>query len=412
MTVSLSPAPLWVRVDRSQLTQVLLNLAINARDAMDGEGRLTIEVGNAFLDQDYADGHADVSAGQYVMLAVTDTGCGMAPELIEKIFEPFFTTKAEGRGTGLGLSMVYGFVKQSSGHIKVYSEVDHGTTFKLYLPRSNESEDLLVSDEGRPVRGGTETVLVVEDDDAVRELAVATLADLGYAVLKARDANAALTIVESGVPIDLLFTDVVMPGPLKSPELARKARDRLPNLAVLYTSGYTQNAIVHHGRLDEGVELLSKPYSREALARKLRHVLASQAQGATAKLAHGVGSPPPRALSRTVLLCDDEDLVRDALGELLQARGFRALLASGGAEALQLAARNDFDVLIADVGLADMSGMELARRVRESRPDCPVLFASGRRESLPAELADAAFILKPFGIEELCDAIESALVQR
>ena len=401
---------LWnTLVDRSNIESALLNLAINARDAMGGEGRLTIEVGNAFLDQDYADGHADVSAGQYVMLAVTDTGCGMTPELIEKIFEPFFTTKAEGQGTGLGLSMVYGFVKQSSGHIKVYSEVDHGTTFKLYLPRSNESEDLLVSDEGRPVRGGTETVLVVEDDDAVRELAVATLADLGYAVLKARDANAALTIVESGVPIDLLFTDVVMPGPLKSPELARKARDRLPNLAVLYTSGYTQNAIVHHGRLDEGVELLSKPYSREALARKLRHVLANQTQAAIAKLAHGVESPPPRVLSRTVLLCDDEDMVRDALGELLQARGFRALLASGGAEALQLAARNDFDVLIADLGLADMSGMELARRVRESRPDCPVLFVSGRRESLPAELADAAFILKPFGIEELCDAIESAL---
>ena len=399
---------LWnTLVDRSNIESALLNLAINARDAMDGEGRLTIEVGNAFLDQDYADGHADVSTGQYVMLAVTDTGCGMAPELVEKIFEPFFTTKAEGRGTGLGLSMVYGFVKQSSGHIKVYSEVGHGTTFKLYLPRSNQSEDLLVSDEGRPIRGGTETVLVVEDDDAVRELAVTTLADLGYAVLKARDAKAALTIVESGVPIDLLFTDVVMPGPLKSPELARKARDRLPNLAVLYTSGYTQNAIVHHGRLDEGVELLSKPYSREALARKLRHVLANQTQATIAKLSRSGVSTPVRALSRTVLLCEDEDMVRDALGELLQAKGFRTLLAADGSEALRLAARNDFDVLVADIGLADMSGMELARRVREARPDCPVLFASGRRENLPAELADAAFILKPFGIEELCEAIAS-----
>jgi PAS domain S-box-containing protein len=402
---------LWnTLVDRSNIESALLNLAINARDAMGGEGRLTIEVGNAFLDQEYADGHPDVSAGQYVMLAVTDTGCGMAPELIEKIFEPFFTTKAE-RGTGLGLSMVYGFVKQSSGHIKVYSEVGHGTTFKLYLPRSNQSEDLPVSDEGRPVRGGTETVLVVEDDDAVRELAVATLADLGYAVLKARDAEAALTIVESGVPIDLLFTDVVMPGPLKSPELARKARDRLPNLAVLYTSGYTQNAIVHHGRLDEGVELLSKPYSREALARKLRHVLANRPQPDAGKLARD-GRPPPRARSRTVLLCEDEDMVRDALGELLEANDYRTLLASNGSEALRLAARNGFDVLVADIGLADMSGIELARRVRESRPDCPVLFASGRRESLPAELADAVFILKPFGIEELCDAIASTLGPR
>jgi PAS domain S-box-containing protein len=401
---------LWnTLVDRSNIESALLNLAINARDAMRGEGRLTIEVGNAFLDQDYADQHADVSPGQYVMLAVTDTGCGIAPDLVGKIFEPFFTTKPEGQGSGLGLSMVYGFVKQSSGHIKVYSEIGHGTTFKLYLPRANQSEDLLVSEEAPLVRGGTETVLVVEDDDAVRELAVATLADLGYAVLKARDAEAALAIVESGAPIDLLFTDVVMPGPLKSTELARKARDRLPNLAVLYTSGYTQNAIVHHGRLDEGVELLSKPYSREALARKLRHVLAKQTRGSIAGSTPAASSPPS---TRTVLLCEDEDLVRDALGELLQARGFRVLLASGGAEALQLAAAHDFDVLVTDIGLADMPGVELARRVREARPECPVLFASGRREALPAELADGAFILKPFGIEALCDAIASVLEPR
>ncbi len=404
---------LWnTQVDRSNLESALLNLAINARDAMSGEGRLTIEVGNAFLDQDYANDHADVSPGHYVMLAVSDTGCGIAPELVGKIFEPFFTTKPEGRGTGLGLSMVYGFVKQSSGHVNVYSEIDHGTTFKLYLPRSDQSEDQPISGEGRPVHGGTETVLVVEDDDAVRELAVATLADLGYAVLKARDAEAALAIVESGAPIDVLFTDVVMPGPLKSTELARKARERLPNLAVLYTSGYTQNAIMRRDRIDDGAELLSKPYSREALARQLRHVLASRARARIAGLARAGASPAQPVSPRTVLLCEDEGTVREALGELLQAHGFTALLASGGAEALQLAAAHDFDVLVADIGLADMSGMELARRVREARPDCPVLFASGRRESLPAELADATFILKPFGIDELCDAIALALGPR
>ena len=195
-----------------------------------------------------------------------------------KAFEPFFTTKPEGRGTGLGLSMVYGFVRQSGGHIKIDSEVGQGTTIRLYLPRSLQSEDPLVDIDAMPVVGGSEMVLVAEDDEAVRETVVALLNDLGYRVLKAKDAQSALSIIESGMPIDLLFTDVVMPGTLKSTELARKARERIPHLAVLFTSGYSQNAITSAGRLDENVELLSKPYSRDALARKLRHVLANAAQ--------------------------------------------------------------------------------------------------------------------------------------
>jgi PAS domain S-box-containing protein len=260
-------------VDTAQVENALLNLAINARDAMGGHGKLTIEVGNTSLDDAYAVRHGDVTPGQYVMLAVTDNGCGMTQDVIEQVFEPFFTTKPEGQGTGLGLSMVYGFVKQSGGHIKIYSEPGEGTTVRIYLPRSRAQESVEPVTETTTAMGGAETILVVEDDADVRGTVVELISDLGYRVLKARDARSALAIVESGAKIDLLFTDVVMPGEMRSPELARRARERLRNLAVIYTSGYTENAIVHDGRLDEGVDLLSKPYTREALARKLRQAL-------------------------------------------------------------------------------------------------------------------------------------------
>jgi PAS domain S-box-containing protein len=268
---------LWnTLVDPAQIENALLNLAINARDAMSGSGRLTIEVGNAFLDDDYARAHADVAPGQYVVIAVSDTGSGMAPEVMAQVFEPFFTTKPLGTGTGLGLSMVYGFVKQSGGHVNVYSKVGHGTTMKLYLPRAHESEDVVATIANDPVSGGSETILVAEDDEAVRDTVVEMLGELGYRVLKAADAASALTVIESGIAIDLLFTDVVMPGSLQSPELARKARELLPRIAVLFTSGYTRNAIVHGGRLDPGVDLLNKPYTRDALARKVRQVLGAR----------------------------------------------------------------------------------------------------------------------------------------
>ena len=265
-------------VDPAQVENALLNLVINARDAMEGVGRLTIEAGNALLDEDYVRQQPELAAGQYVMLAVTDTGSGMSPEVLARVFEPFFSTKPEGKGTGLGLSMVYGFVKQSGGHVKLYSEPGHGTTVKLYLPRTTGSEDMApLTDAQGSEPGGTETILVAEDDDGVRSTVVEMLGQLGYHVLQARDAASALTVIESGVPIDLLFTDVVMPGSLRSPDLARKARQRLPGIGVLFTSGYTQNAIVHGGRLDAGVELLGKPYTQDALARKIRQVLDSRA---------------------------------------------------------------------------------------------------------------------------------------
>jgi PAS domain S-box-containing protein len=272
-------AGLWnTLVDPGNLENALLNMAINARDAMDGDGRLTIEATNVFLDSDYETAHETVTRGEYVMVAVTDTGTGMSAAVIEQAFEPFFTTKPEGRGTGLGLSMVYGFVKQSGGHINIESTLGQGSTIKLYLPRSMQSAEPLGELDALPASGGNEMILVAEDDEHVRETVVAMLNDLGYRVLKAKDAQSALSIIESGMPIDLLFTDVIMPGPLKSTELARKARERMPNLAVLFTSGYTEDAFAAPGSGSESVELLSKPYSRDALARKLRQMLAESVQ--------------------------------------------------------------------------------------------------------------------------------------
>ena len=261
-------------VDTAQLENAVLNLCINARDAMAGSGKLTIVIENAVLDDDYARAHIDVTPGDYVMIAVGDSGSGMPPDVLQRAFDPFFSTKPEGKGTGLGLSMVFGFVKQSGGHVGIASEVGVGTTVRLYLPRSLEAGDAPAPGEGdQAAVGGTETVLVVEDNEAVCDIAVEMLSGLGYTVLKAHDAVGAMDIVDSGVPVDLLFTDVVMPGPLRSPELARRARARLPALAVLFTSGYAEDAIVHDGRLDPGLDLLGKPYTRHALARKVRLVL-------------------------------------------------------------------------------------------------------------------------------------------
>lgn len=268
---------LWhCAVDPAQAENALLNLVLNARDAMaQGCGTLTIDAGNAVLDTDTVRQHPELAGGEFVLLTVADTGAGMPPDVAARVFEPFFSTKPEGKGTGLGLSMVYGFVKQSGGHVRIDSVEGTGTTVRLYLPRTTAEPDSdAPAASAPPTEGGHETVLVAEDDDAVRAAVADLLAHMGYQVLQARDAAAALAIVESGAAIDVLFTDVVMPGPLRSPELARRARERLPGLAVLFTSGYTQHAIDHGGRLDAGVELLSKPYTQDALARKIRSVLA------------------------------------------------------------------------------------------------------------------------------------------
>jgi len=405
---------LWnILIDPGNLENALLNLAINARDAMNGRGRLTIEAGNAWLDDDYARVHPDATPGRYVLVAVTDTGCGMAPDIIEKVFEPFFTTKPEGHGTGLGLSMVYGFVKQSDGHIKIYSEVGHGTTFKLYLPRTTRAEDSLPSQEKGPIQGGHETILVAEDDDSVREIVVTLLTELGYHVLQAKDAQSALCILESGIAVDLLFTDVVMPGPIRSPDLARRARALLPGVAILFTSGYTENAIVHGGRLDEGVELISKPYSNEALARKVRTVLSSRPPAAPVDARSSSPSRPSAAATvhktskpLRILLCEDDELIRVAVVEMLQMKGHKVTEAATAQQALTAYADKNFDVLVTDVGLPDGSGVELAKAVRQRTPNLPVLFATGRfnDDRVPTE-SRTRTILKPYGSEDLLRAI-------
>ncbi|TVR08697.1 MAG: PAS domain S-box protein, partial [Salinarimonadaceae bacterium] len=266
---------LWMtEVDPSQLESALLNLALNARDAMPDGGSLTIETANASLDEDYVAREFDVGAGQYVLIVVTDTGHGIPPDELGRIFEPFFTTKQVGMGTGLGLSMVYGFVKQSGGHIRVYSEVGEGTTFRLYFPRSRtKGAKMEIEGEGRTTAGGVETILVVEDDDLVRQHVTLQLEALGYRVLAAPTGREALKIIEQTLEIDLLFTDVVMPGGMGGRDLVDAARKIRPDLKVLFTSGYTENSIVHNGRLDPGVDLLSKPYRRDQLALKIRKIL-------------------------------------------------------------------------------------------------------------------------------------------
>ena len=272
-------AGLWrVMADGHQLENSILNLAVNARDAMPAGGRLTIETGNVFLDEAYiaADAGAGVPPGQYAMIAVSDTGVGMTADVRGKVFEPFFTTKSVGQGTGLGLAQVYGFIKQSNGHIKIYSEVGQGTTVKLYLPRLRT----LVAEAPRPVTenvanliGAGETILVVEDEEKVRNFTVEVLQEYGYHVIGVENAAPALEIMEGGQAVDLLFTDVILTGSMNGRHLADAVLERWPGTPVLFTTGYTRNAIIHHGRLDEGINFIGKPFTASALAQTVRRIL-------------------------------------------------------------------------------------------------------------------------------------------
>jgi len=265
-------------IDPSQLSTAILNLALNARDAMPDGGKLTLETRNVVLDENYARHNSEVTAGNYIMIAVSDTGEGIPASLLDKVFEPFFTTKEVGKGSGLGLSMVYGFVKQSNGHIKIYSEEGHGTTVKLYLPQAADVADVadaLPAEIGiAECERGDNSILIVEDDALVREYVVTQISRLGYATLAASNAAEALAIINGSERIDLLFTDVIIPGGMNGRQLAIEAVRLRPGLKVLYTSGYTENAIVHHGRLDAGVLLLPKPYLSSDLARMIRTALA------------------------------------------------------------------------------------------------------------------------------------------
>jgi len=273
---TVSGAGLWPALaDPSELENALVNLCVNARDAMPEGGRLTIETSNAYLDEAYiATIPEPVAAGQYVMVAVTDTGHGMTPEILAQVFEPFFTTKAVGKGTGLGLSQVYGFVRQSGGHVRIYSEVGQGTTIKLYMPRANKgaAEDS-IEVKPRTADGGGETILVVEDHEEVRQFSCGILRELGYDVIEATTGRQALDLLQRTDDIALVFTDVVLPDGMDGRALAVEMQRRRSGLKVLFTTGYTRNAIVHNGRLDADVEFLGKPFTFAELANKVRGML-------------------------------------------------------------------------------------------------------------------------------------------
>ena len=405
-------ASTWnIQVDPHQLESVILNLGINARDAMPEGGKLTIEIANAMLDEKYVMARSDVTPGQYVLIAVSDTGTGMTQEVLEHACEPFFTTKPEGVGSGLGLSMAYGFVKQSGGHFDIYSELGSGTVVKMYFPRTFEAEAITSPVTSRPIVGGTETILVVEDDPEVQATVVEMLSHLGYKVMKANNADNALVLLESGMPIDLLFTDVVMPGKLRSPELAKKARELHPNIEVLFTSGYTHNAIVHGGRLDPGVSLLSKPYVQDELANKIRHLLSNRQRLTLSQHAF----PNPHAAKDQirklrVLVVEDIPESRQVTCELVGALGSKVRGVADPQEALTLMDAESFDVLIADYRLPGMNGLEMAKRAKAKHPVLKVIFASGYGEHLehtpPFKFVS---LPKPFDIESLCEALQLAL---
>ena len=378
---------LWnTLADPAQVESAVLNLALNARDAMTEGGRLTIEITNAVLDDAYAR-QAELEPGQYVLLAVSDTGHGMSAETLARVFEPFFTTKGAEKGTGLGLSMVYGFVKQSNGHAQIYSEPGEGTTVKIYLPRSQRTVSLVDQPSGESLAGRSEIILVVEDDDLVRASTVGMLRDLGYTCVHAHDGAAALTVIQSGVKIDLLFTDVIMPGPVKSRDLANEALRLKPNLPVLFTSGYSENAIVHQGRLDEGVQLLSKPFSRDDLARKIRGLL--------------------QKLRPVVLVVEDDALVRMSAVDMVETLGFTALQAMDAKEALAaLNSAERIDILFTDIGLPGMRGPELAAKALELHPELKVIFASGYGETQEAQAVTGAVHLgKPYQHSQLAEVL-------
>ncbi len=393
--------------DPGQLENALINLAVNARDAMADGGRLTLEVSNAFLDDRYAAAHEEVTSGQYACIAMSDTGTGMDPETIARAFEPFFTTKPEGHGTGLGLAQVYGFAKQSGGHVKIYSESGQGTTVRLYLPRDRRPAEEEILPDATASTGGAETILVVEDDPRVQEAVVETLGSLGYKALRASDAGAALAVLQAGVDVDLVFTDVVMPGPITSVELARRARELRPRVAILFTSGYTENSIVHHGRLDRDVELLSKPYAREDLARKIRGMLRSVPGAGAVPDVPRVETSPTRL---HVLVVEDEALIRMTTITLIEDLGHTTIEATDGTAALALLQQDSsIDVLLVDLGLPDMDGRELVARARALRPGMAVIVATGSGEVWNIE--DTVPLPKPYD-EAMLRAALAALPAR
>ena len=384
------PDGLWnTLADRDQLQNVVLNLAINARDAMDGVGSLDITLANTTLFPGSLRSRPDLPAGDYVMLTMQDSGAGMTPEVRERAFEPFFTTKAEGVGTGLGLSMAYGFVTQSGGHIDIGSAPGAGATVQLYLPRADLQEEGPASTVAEAVVGGTENILVVEDDEPVRSAVCAMLQGLGYTVRSAGDAEAALRLLQDGAPADLLFTDVVMPGALRAPDLVRAAQSMRPGLAVLYTSGYTRDAVLHDAAGEEAL-LLRKPYRREQLAQKVREALARSGPAAASSVRTG----------QRVLVVESQDDSRQIACDMLSLLGHAARGVSGLDGARQALAAADYDVLlVAD----DVPDADAAARLAAQRRLRLVLIGTGG--DTPAAGSDTVVVSKPYSMDKLRAAL-------
>ncbi|WP_064574177.1 hybrid sensor histidine kinase/response regulator [Cupriavidus gilardii] len=407
-----TPDDLWnVKADRNQLENALLNLAINGRDAMRGGGTLTISAANVVLDgASSPDPDADTwtgntperPEGDYVVFRVADTGTGMTADVLEHAFEPFFTTKADGHGTGLGLSMVFGFVKQSGGHIAIQSTVGRGTTVQMFFPRCLEAETPETAEQEPAPVGGGETVLVVEDDPDVRITAVEMLAQLGYRVRIAPNGDAAWSLIDSGIGIDLLFTDVIMPGAIKGGELARRAAQRRPPIPVLFASGYTRDEIFHLGKLDDGVTLLNKPYRRDDLARAVRTVLDAHRRTSGPAPAQ---SPQVRrdGMAAAVLLVEDDVPSREALQEVLLGFGLDCAAAGSAEEALLLADDRRFDVLLTDITLPGMAGDALAVALRAQQPHIDVVLMTGygAGADLQEPIAGARVLGKPIDLSTL-----------
>ena len=391
-----------VHVDPNQLEVAILNLAVNARDAMPNGGKLTIETANAHVDEAYAASQVDIAPGQYVAIRVTDTGTGMPGDVIERAFEPFFTTKDVGAGTGLGLSQVYGFVKQSGGHVKISSELGKGTTVELFLPRLHAAADedpATMQHSPAPRSRTSEMILVVEDDEAVRSHTLESLHDLGYRTLAASNGRIALALLREHSEIQLLFTDVVLPDGMNGQQLAEEAKRQRPELKVLMTTGYARNAILQHGQVEPSVQLITKPFSYAALAAKIRSVL----------------DMPTR--SGRILLVEDEMLIQMLAVDQLESLGFKVETAASATEALRKIKLNgDLDAAIVDIGLPDRKGDVLIGEMRAIHPSMPIVIASGYGEmALQKRFANdkrVTFLAKPYATDQLKAALAALDIGR
>ncbi|HWT31964.1 MAG TPA: response regulator, partial [Propylenella sp.] len=416
---------LWpTLIDPAQLETAVLNLAVNARDAMPAGGRLVVETRNVTLSSDATWAKEDVQPGDYVAISLIDSGEGIPAEIRDRIFEPFFTTKGADKGSGLGLSQVYGFVRQSGGHVRIVSEAGVGTSVTLLLPRAagHAVAGAIHSAEQPVAAGGDEVVLVVEDNPDVLSVVVAMLDELGYRILVAESGSEALGIVKSDQRIDLVFTDIVMPQGLSGLDVAREARRLRPGLKVLLTSGYRGDVPFAD---DETWPVLAKPFRPAELARAVRNILDdgqqgdlfvdTSAEGVAAGAGGSVaasGQPAIEGADRTrrVLIVEDEALILMAAVDMLEEIGHEALTASNAEAAMAvLGSRDPVDVMLTDINLPDMNGEELARQARRLRPGLPIVFATGHRMGVPDELAGTgptAVLGKPYWTRELEKALQ------